>query len=58
MAKGRGSWSGGKAPAQGGTPQKISRPVEGTGKFLGAMARGKKLAMKSGSSPLDGRKKS
>lgn len=38
----KGSWSGGKAPAQGGTPQKISKPEGKKGKLTSRMSFGKK----------------
>lgn len=48
MAK-KGSWSGGRAPAQGSTPQKITRPVEGTGgKLSKRMGQGVKSARRGG----------
>lgn len=48
MSKAKGAWSGGKAPAQGSTPQKISRPNEGTAKFGSTFAAGRKSANKGG----------
>lgn len=47
MAK-KGSWKNGNAPAQGGTPQKISRPSEGTAKFGKTFSQGTKSARKGG----------
>lgn len=55
MAK-KGSWANGKAPAQGGTPQKISKPELGAHKFKGALKKGYAATARSGTSPLDGRK--
>lgn len=55
--RGGGSWSGGRAPAQGGTPHRMSKPEGKAGKAKGAFTRGKKNAMKKGTSPLDGRKR-
>lgn len=55
MAK-KGKWAKGKAPAQGSTPRRVSRPEAGKHQG-GPFKRGKKLAGKKGGSPLDGRKK-
>lgn len=48
---------GGATKAQGSTPKKISRPVDGVKKFGGAMKKGTKSSVKKGGSPLDGRGK-
>jgi hypothetical protein len=48
MAKGRGSWSGGRAPAQGSTPQRISKPETPKGKLKGKMKKGVKGSRKGG----------
>lgn len=56
MAK-KGSWAGGKAPAQGSAGKhKISKPVNGANKFKGNLKKGSKN-LKKGTSPLDGRKR-
>lgn len=57
MAKRKGSWKKGNAPAQGSTPQKISKPLTGTGKFTKSVSKGRKTAESKGTSPLDGRKR-
>lgn len=54
---GKGRWAKGKSPAQGGTPQKITKPEGSKGKLSGRMSTGKKQAAKKGTSPLDGRKR-
>lgn len=51
------TWAKGKSPAQGSTPKKMSKPELGTGKFKGAMSKGKKTAARKGKSPTDGRGK-
>lgn len=56
MAK-KGSWKGGNAPAQGNTPRRVSRPVEGTKKFVGKMKTGAKNMTKKGSAKVDGRRR-
>lgn len=56
MAKKKGSWKGGKAPAQGGTRHKMSKPERGQYNKP-AFSKGRKKASKKGGSPLDGRKR-
>lgn len=43
MAKGKGGWSGGKSPAQGGGKRRVSRPEQGKLQ-KGPFGKGKKTA--------------
>lgn len=50
MAKKKGSWSKGNAPAMGGTKQSITRPEGGKGKLKSRFTKGKKVTKKGGTS--------
>lgn len=47
--KAKGAWANGKSKAQGGTPKRISRPVDGVKKFGGSVKKGANTAIKKGS---------
>lgn len=54
--KAKGSWAGGKAPAQGGTKHKMSKPEGSKGGLKKAMSKGRSTA-KKGALKVKGMKK-